>query len=48
MSKGSDIRGRRRRHDDGSEELAKITEALAEEYEPEVSTTTVEVSYEES
>ena len=45
MSKGLDIRGRRRRlmrRDDGPEELATMTEASAEEDEPEVSTMTTE------
>ena len=45
------IRGRRRRlqsRDDGLDKLATTTEASAEEYEPEVSTTTMEASKEEA
>ena len=39
---------RLRRCDDGPEELATMPEALAEEDEPEVSTTTTEASDEEA
>ena len=51
MSEGSDIRGRRqriRRRNNRPEGLATMTEASAEEDDPEVSTTTTEEPIEEA
>ena len=49
VSKGSEIRGRQwrlLRRDDEPEELATTTEALTEEYDPKVLTTTTDASIE--
>ena len=51
MSKGSEIRGLRRRllrRNDGPEEFLTMTEASAEEDNPKVLTTTTEASIEDS
>ena len=51
MSKVSEVQGQLRRlrsRDDRPEELKTTAEALAEEYEPEVSTKTTEASAEEA